>query len=100
MVVITGTVLEQGLADMNQDLIEAYLGQRQLEVQKEELKATHILFFLMIALLILNASSWVDLYLARRVTVPIQALADGTARIEALPEVDEGVVFRLPSELR
>ena len=35
----------------------------------------------MVTLLILLASSWVGLYLARRVTLPIQALAEGTRRI-------------------
>jgi two-component system nitrogen regulation sensor histidine kinase NtrY len=35
----------------------------------------------MVTLLILLASTWVGLYLARRVTGPIQALAEGTRRI-------------------
>ena len=62
-------------------MIDAYQGYRQFEVQKSELTASQLLLFLMITLLILLASSWVGLYLARRVTVPIQALADGTRRI-------------------
>ncbi|HEX2164287.1 MAG TPA: ATP-binding protein, partial [Thermoanaerobaculia bacterium] len=41
----------------------------------------HLLTFAMVTLLILLASSWVGLYLARRVTVPIQALAEGTRRV-------------------
>ncbi len=35
----------------------------------------------MVTLLILLASSWVGLYLARQITVPIQALAEATKRI-------------------
>jgi two-component system nitrogen regulation sensor histidine kinase NtrY len=35
----------------------------------------------MVALLILLASSWAGLYLARRITVPVQALAEATKRI-------------------
>ncbi len=58
-----------------------YQTYRQLEVQKDDLRASHLLIFLMVTLLILLASSWVGLYLARRVTVPIQALAEGTRRI-------------------
>jgi two-component system nitrogen regulation sensor histidine kinase NtrY len=45
------------------------------------MRASHLLIFLMVTLLILLGSSWVGLYLARRVTVPIQALAEGTRRI-------------------
>ncbi|HSL81731.1 MAG TPA: ATP-binding protein, partial [Thermoanaerobaculia bacterium] len=48
---------------------------------KDTLKGSHILLFLLGTLLILLASSWVGLYLARRITVPIQALAEGTERI-------------------
>jgi two-component system, NtrC family, nitrogen regulation sensor histidine kinase NtrY len=50
-------------------------------VQKDDLRASHILLFAMVTLLILLASSWTGLHLARRVTVPIQALAEGTRRI-------------------
>ncbi len=81
LVVIAGRVLQPELAARSRNLVQAYLGMRQLEVLKEELEATHVLFFLMVTLLILLASSWVGLYLARRVTVPIQALAAGTRRI-------------------
>ena len=35
----------------------------------------------MMTLFLVLASSWVGLYLAKRVTVPIQALAEGTRRI-------------------
>ncbi len=80
-VVVVGTLLDRELALQSAQLIQAYQSFRQLEVQKGQLKASHFLTFLMVTLLILLASSWTGLYLARRVTVPIQALADGTRRI-------------------
>ena len=64
-----------------EQLVRAYQAYRQLEVQKPDLRASYMLIFLMVTLLILLASSWVGLYLARRVTVPIQALAEGTRRV-------------------
>ena len=67
----------------SEGLIQSFQSFRQLEVQKDDLKASHLLIFLMVTLLILLASSWVGLYLARRVTVPIQALAEGTRRISS-----------------
>src|SRR5262249_49476848 len=53
----------------------------QLQVQKDDLRASHMLLFVMVTLVILLASSWTGLYLARRVTVPILALAEGTRLI-------------------
>jgi two-component system nitrogen regulation sensor histidine kinase NtrY len=80
-VVVVGTLLDRELAAQSAELIQAYQNFRQLEVQKGQLKASHFLTFLMVTLLILLAASWTGLYLARRITVPIQALADGTRRI-------------------
>jgi len=80
-VVVAGTLLDPEVSRQRQSLVEDYQSFRQLVVQKDELKASHLLLFLMVTLLILLASSWVGLYLARRVTVPIQALAEGTRRI-------------------
>jgi two-component system nitrogen regulation sensor histidine kinase NtrY len=80
-VVVVGSLLDPELAAQSAQLIQAYQTFRQLEVQKGQLKASHFLTFLMVTLLILLAASWTGLYLARRITVPIQALADGTRRI-------------------
>jgi two-component system nitrogen regulation sensor histidine kinase NtrY len=81
LVVVAGSLLEPVLAERSRRLIEDFQSYRQLQVQKDDLRASHLLIFLMVTLVILLASSWVGLHLARRVTVPIQALADGTRRI-------------------
>jgi two-component system, NtrC family, nitrogen regulation sensor histidine kinase NtrY len=80
-VVVTGRVVPPALARQSQELLHAFQAYRQLELQKAEITASQLLLFLMITLLILLAASWTGLYLARRVTVPILALADGTRRI-------------------
>jgi two-component system, NtrC family, nitrogen regulation sensor histidine kinase NtrY len=80
---VTATLLDPVLAERTAQSIEAFQSYRQIEVQKDDLRASHLLIFLMVTLVILLASSWVGLYLARRVTVPIQALADGTRRISS-----------------
>ncbi|MEP7009026.1 MAG: ATP-binding protein [Acidobacteriota bacterium] len=80
-IVVAGSLLDPVLAERTERLIEAFQTYRQLEVQKEDLRASHLLIFLMVTLLILLASTWTGLYLARRVTVPILALAEGTRRI-------------------
>ena len=80
-VVIAGSLLDPEIASASRQLIQAYQGFRQLEVSKDRIEAGYILNFLMVALLILLASSWAGLYLARRITVPVQALAEATKRI-------------------
>jgi two-component system nitrogen regulation sensor histidine kinase NtrY len=80
-VIIAGSLLDPEIATASRQLIQAYQGFRQLEVSKDRIEAGYVLNFLMVALLILLASSWAGLYLARRITVPIQALAEATKQI-------------------
>lgn len=80
-VVVAGTVLDPTLSSRHETLVEAYQDYLQLQVQKPNLQTTYILIFLMITLVILLTSVWVAVYLAGRVTTPIQALADGTRQI-------------------
>ncbi len=81
VIVIAGTLLDPVLATQRQKLVQDYQAYRQLQVQKDELRASHMLLFVMVTMVILLASSWTGLYLAKRVTLPIQALAEGTRRI-------------------
>lgn len=80
-VVVAGSRLGPELVTPMTRLILDYQTDRQLEVQQDEIKASHLLFFAMVTLLILLTSSWLGLVVARQVTVPIQALAEGTRRI-------------------
>jgi two-component system nitrogen regulation sensor histidine kinase NtrY len=81
VIVVAGSLLDPGLTRQREKLVEDYQAYRQLVVQKDDLRASHFLLFLMVTMVILLASSWTGLYLARRVTLPIQALAEGTRRI-------------------
>jgi two-component system, NtrC family, nitrogen regulation sensor histidine kinase NtrY len=81
VIVVAGSLLDPVVTAQRERLVEDYQAYRQLVVQKDELRASHLLLFLMVTMVILLASSWTGLYLARRVTLPIQALAEGTRRI-------------------
>ncbi len=98
LIVVAGRVLAPAAAASARRLIEAAQGYKQLEVQRDDLKASYLLIFLMLTLLILLAATWVGLYLARRVTVPIQALADGTRRI-SMGDLDHRVAASADDEL-
>ncbi|HET9765452.1 MAG TPA: ATP-binding protein [Thermoanaerobaculia bacterium] len=80
-VLVAGRLLPPAVANQTSQLIAAYQQYRQLETQKPELRSSQVLVFLMVTLLVLLASTWVGLYLARQVTGPIEALAEGTRRI-------------------
>ncbi len=80
-VVVAGSHLEARLATQSEQLIQAYQGYRQLEVRKSDIKTTYRLTFLMVTLVLLLMTTWVGLYLARRVVVPIEAVAEGTRRL-------------------
>jgi two-component system nitrogen regulation sensor histidine kinase NtrY len=74
-------MLGPDLAEQRKALVENYQSHQQIKVQKGELLASYLLPFLMVTLFLVLASSWIGLYLANRVTVPIQALAEATRRI-------------------
>ncbi len=81
--VVAGTLLGPTLARDSAELIEAFQDYRQLEMRRGEIEASYLLTFLMVTLLVLLGAAWAGLYLARRLTVPIQALAEGTRRISS-----------------
>ena len=80
-VVVAGRLLDAELAGSTETLIGAYQSRRQLHAQRDEIRAAYWLLFLTVTLCILLVSCWVGLYVAGRVTGPIEALADGTRRI-------------------
>ena len=80
-VAVAGRLLDAELAGNTETLIAAYQSRRQLHAQRDEIRAAYWLLFLTVTLCILLVSCWVGLYLADRVTGPIEALADGTRRI-------------------
>lgn len=66
-----------------------------LKAERAQLEAVQVLFFLLLAFLVLLAAVWVGLLLARRVTRPIAALAASARRVgagdlDALVEVEGG----------
>jgi two-component system, NtrC family, nitrogen regulation sensor histidine kinase NtrY len=80
-VAVVGSLLDAALAADTAELVNAHQRFLQFEVQKGAIKASHQLTFLLVTLLILLAASWTGLYIARRLTVPLQALAEATRRV-------------------
>ena len=82
-VVVAGVVLPPDVAERSTRLLHANQSYLQMAVEKEEVRAVYVLNLLMVTLLVILAFSSIGLRLARRLTAPIQALADGTRRISS-----------------
>ncbi|MEM7583302.1 MAG: ATP-binding protein [Acidobacteriota bacterium] len=80
-VIVAGTVLPPEIADLSTRLVRAQQSYLQMAVQKDDVRTVYLLNLLMVTLLVILAFSSIGLRLARRLTAPIQALADGTRRI-------------------
>jgi two-component system nitrogen regulation sensor histidine kinase NtrY len=96
--VVAGTLLDPVTSGQSEELIQAYQTYRQLQVQKRDFAASYWLMFVLVTLLILLASSWVGLFLARRLMLPIQALAEGTRRV-ASGDLDQQIEVATDDEM-
>ena len=61
----------------------AYEAYRQLQVLRRPLAGVYLSFFLMITLMILVSATWLGVYVAKRITRPVQLLAAGAREIGA-----------------
>ncbi|MDI9613776.1 MAG: ATP-binding protein [Acidobacteriota bacterium] len=64
-------------------VMDAYQKYGQLEREQSSLRFNILLILVLATLLIVFAFAWFALYLAKRITVPIQALAEGAAEVAA-----------------
>ncbi|MBI2829247.1 MAG: HAMP domain-containing protein [Acidobacteria bacterium] len=64
-------------------MTQAYEDYQQLRVLKQPLAGVYLSFFLTLTLMILVGSTWMGLYLAKRITRPVQMLATAANEIGA-----------------
>ena len=77
---IFSTAISPARARRIQDAYEDY---SQLRVLRRPLAGVYLSFFLMMTLMILVGATWMGLYLAKRITEPVQRLATAAREIEA-----------------
>jgi two-component system nitrogen regulation sensor histidine kinase NtrY len=82
-VVVASEYLAGDLADRSRRMTRAYEDYTQLRVLKQPLAGVYISFFVMVTLLILVGSTWMGLYLAKRITRPVQMLSEAARQIGA-----------------
>ena len=82
-VVIASDLLAGALAQQARRITDAYDRYRQMIVMRPALEGVYLSIFLMMTLMILVSATWMGLYLAKRITRPIQRLAAGAREIGA-----------------
>ena len=82
-VVVASEYLTDQFAARARGMTEAYEAYQQLRVLKQPLAGVYLSFFLMLTLMILVGATWMGLYLAKRITRPVQILAAAADEIGA-----------------
>ncbi|MBP1633708.1 MAG: ntrY [Acidobacteria bacterium] len=82
-VVVASDFLTGDLAARSRRMTDAYEAYNQLKVLKNPLVSVYLSFFLMVTLMILVGATWMGLYLASRITRPVQRLAAAAREIGA-----------------
>ncbi|MEK6629976.1 MAG: ATP-binding protein [Acidobacteriota bacterium] len=82
-VVVASVHLTGEFAARARRMTKAYESYTQLRVLKGPLTGVYLSFFLMVTLMILVSATWMGLYLAKRITRPVQKLAAAAREIGA-----------------
>jgi len=82
-VVVVTDYLTGELAARSRRMTHAFESYNQLRVLKRPLTGVYLSFFLMVTLTILVGASWMGLYIAKRITRPVQMLAAAAREIGA-----------------
>lgn len=82
-VIVASDLLAGDLARRSRQMTSAFENYSQLRVFQRPLTGVYLSFFLMVTLMILVGATWMGLYLAKRITKPIQMLANAAREIGA-----------------
>jgi two-component system, NtrC family, nitrogen regulation sensor histidine kinase NtrY len=97
-VATVGVYVPRNLARLARAVTQSNEDYRQIRAQKGLIKRVYVLVFALITLVVLFSVTWIGLYLARRITEPIQSLAQGTREI-SLGNLDYRVEVEAGDEL-
>ena len=80
-VVVAARALPPAEAARIREIAKAYDEYHQVRLLDDPIRASYIGILILITLLIVFAASWMGIYLARQITVPVQLLAEGTEEV-------------------
>ncbi len=79
------------------EIAQAYESYHQVRLLDDPIRASYLAILLLVTLLIVFTASWMGIYLAKRITVPVQLLAEGTDRVAA-GDLDVRLEYRSTDE--
>ncbi|MFN7985284.1 MAG: ATP-binding protein [Vicinamibacterales bacterium] len=82
-IVVASDRLDPAVTSRSHQMTQAFENYNQLRIFSRPLTGVYLLFFLMVTLMILVGATWMGLYLAKRITRPVQALAHAAREIGA-----------------
>lgn len=78
-----GFLIPGGMGEKTTDILTGIKEYKQLKLLKNPIKGIYVMLFLMVTLVIIFAAVWVGVHMTRRITIPIQELAEGTRAVAA-----------------
>jgi two-component system, NtrC family, nitrogen regulation sensor histidine kinase NtrY len=81
--VVAGEHLDASVAENARRITTAFEQYNQAKVLRGPLQGVYVSFFVMMTLVILVSATWLGLYVAKRITRPVQQLAEGARAIGA-----------------
>ena len=82
-IVVAYRIFPESVVAKSEAIVNSYDDYQQLRAFKNPIKTAYFVSFAVIAMAILFSAAWFGVYLARRITVPIEKLAEGTKAVAA-----------------
>ncbi|MFQ5988451.1 MAG: ATP-binding protein [Candidatus Methylomirabilales bacterium] len=82
-VAAVGYLVPKGMTRKATDITTGVNEYKQLKLLKKPIKRIYNMLFFMVTLVIIFGAVWVGVHMARRITVPIQKMAEGTRAVAA-----------------
>ena len=96
-IVVAARALPPAEAARIREIAKAYDEYHQVRLLDDPIRASYVGILILITLLIVFAASWMGIYLARQITVPVQLLAEGTEEV-ARGNLDVSLDYRSGDE--
>ena len=81
ILVVAGKFIPQNYAQRIKNIFSYVERYRQLRIQRNPVKTSYFLLLALVTILIIFAASWIGMYLAKGITVPIEKLAQATKEV-------------------
>ncbi len=80
-VVVAGAQVPVNVVGQGLQMVEALGEYRQLRILKQPIKNNYVITMFLVTLVVILSAIWLGLYLAKKITVPLQQLSDATREV-------------------